>query len=74
MVLVLMLVFLLVPSFDVINIVDSSLLNGDGEVLALQASFGRAALVIDGYAAIFFLDAWSCKFFDERSGKPITIV
>ena len=61
MVLVLMLVLLLV-------------LNGDGEVLALQASFGRAALVVDGYAAIFFLDAWSCKFFDERSGKPITIV
>jgi hypothetical protein len=27
-------------------------LNGDGEV----------ALVVDGYAAIFFLDAWSCKF------------
>ena len=25
--------------------------NGDGEV----------ALVVDGYAAIFFLDAWSCK-------------
>ena len=57
MMLVLMLVFLLVPSFDVIrstfgrlqgkNIADSSLLNGDGEV----------ALVIDGYAAIFFLDA-----------------
>ena len=39
-------------------------LDGDGEV----------ALVVDGYAAIFFLDAWSCKFFDERSGKPITIV
>ena len=30
MVLVLMLVFLLVPSFDVINIADSSLLNGQG--------------------------------------------
>jgi len=58
---VLMLVFLFV-------------LNGDGEVLALQASFGRAALVIDAYSAIFLLDAWSCKFFDERSGKPITIV
>ena len=27
-------------------------LNSDGEV----------ALVIDGYATIFFLDAWSCKF------------
>ena len=27
-------------------------LNGDGEV----------AVVIDAYAAIFFLDAWSCKF------------
>ena len=31
MVLVLMLVFLLVPSIDVINIVDSSLLNDDGD-------------------------------------------
>ena len=38
-------------SFVVINIADSSLLNGDGEV----------ALVVDGHAAIFFLDAWSCK-------------
>ena len=39
-------------------------LNGDGEV----------ALVIDAYAAIFLLDARGCKFFDERSGKPMTIV
>ena len=48
----LLLVFLLMPSFDAINIADSSLLNGDGVV----------ALVVDGYAALFFLDDLDCKF------------
>ena len=38
-------------SFVVINIADSSLLDGDGEV----------ALVVDGHTAIFFLNARGCK-------------
>jgi len=74
MMLVLMLVFGLVPSPRLTGSRGPSLLDGDGEVLALQASFGRAALVVDADSAIFFLNAWSCKFFDERSGKPVTIV
>jgi len=36
-------------------------LNGDGEV----------ALVIDGYAAIFFLDAWSCKSVLKKSSNIV---
>ena len=48
----------------VLMLVFGLVLDGDGEV----------ALVVDADSAIFFLNAWSCKFFDERSGKPVTIV